>query len=93
MFSVEMLNEVIMPVLGTSAVWLVRRIAASLKVIQELPRKLEETTERIERKHDERIGRVEQAQQQLNKHQQILTEQLAIALEKIAENPRRPLGD
>lgn len=91
--SIEVVNEVIMPLLGTAAVWLVRRIAGSLKVIQELPRKLEETTERIEKKHDERFSRLEQSQQDLGKHQQILTEQIAIALDKLAETPRKGLGD
>lgn len=89
MFSVEIVNEVITPVLGTAAVWLVRRIAQSLRVIQELPKKLEETTERIERKHDERFARLEQNQLDLGKHQQILTEQIAIALDKLADLPRR----
>lgn len=88
----EMLNEAIIPLLGSVGLWLIRKIAKSLLLIQEMPKKLEETAQRIEKAHHERLELIEKSQHTMLQNQQIMTEQISIALEKIAESGPRCLS-
>lgn len=77
--TIELFNQIILPILGTGALYTVRKISVSLKELQRLPTKLEETTLRLEQKYDQRC-------ELLEKRQEVLEEQIALALKKLIES-------
>lgn len=80
-----LLSEAIGPLFGAAALWIGKRIADAMKELKSLPQKLEETTQRIEKKHDERMTLFEGQLSETRDIQLVMQEQLSVAFDKLGE--------